>query len=46
MLQFLKDRFGYEYGLRWLVAGMLVAFILLFRGASIWALHRLNFQNR
>ncbi|EFN59720.1 hypothetical protein CHLNCDRAFT_133292 [Chlorella variabilis] len=44
--QLLEERFGYKYSMRWPVTMILLAFLVVFRVASILALKLLNFQNR
>jgi Na+/proline symporter len=42
--QLLEDRFGYKYSFRWPATVILIAFLLVFRMASIAAIKVLNFQ--
>jgi ABC-type multidrug transport system permease subunit len=44
--QLLEDRFGYKYSFRWPATVILIAFLLVFRMASIAAIKVLNFQRR
>ena len=44
--EYVNTKFGFDYGMRGWVVLILVAFILVFRLASITALQKLNFQKR
>lgn len=44
--EFMKERFGYHYSMVGPIIAILIAFVILFRGLSVWALVRLNFQKR
>jgi hypothetical protein len=43
---FMQERFGYHYGMVGPIIGILVGYVVLFRGLSVWALTRMNFQKR
>ena len=43
---FMVERFGYHYSMIGPIVAILFAFVLFFRGLSVWALTRINFQKR
>lgn len=44
--QFLEDRFGYHYSMVGPIIAIMAGFAIFFRGISVYALTRMNFQNR
>lgn len=43
---FLKERFDYEYSMRWPIVAILFGYVVVFAVASVLALKRLNYQRR
>lgn len=44
--QFMEERFGYSYDMVGPIIAILLAFVLIFRGLSVYALACINFQKR